>query len=340
MRILVTGGTGFVGARSVAELVRAGHDVRLLVRSPEKIASALKPFGIDEIDHVAGDIRDSESVERALRGQEAVLHAAAMFSYDVRQGARIRETNAEGARNVLGTAARLGLNPIVHVSSTVSLISRKNGRISGDTPVGNPRGAYARSKADSERIARELQNAGAPVAITYPGLVLGPDPHFGEASQLVASVLKGQMRIAPAGGGFMVDVGDVARVHAAVIEGRKAPRRFIVPGEYLSTPDLVDTLRNITGRRIKVTPAPAFVLLPLGRLADLAQRILPFRMPVGYEVIWAATRGVRADDKPAREKLGVVPGPLRDALVATIRLLVEQGRITPAQAGAVAAANR
>jgi dihydroflavonol-4-reductase len=337
MRILVTGGTGFVGARSVAELVRAGHEVRLLVRSPERITPALKPFGIESIDRVVGDIRDVESIDRALRGQEAVLHAAAMFSYDVRQGKRIRETNAAGARNILGAAARRGLDPIVHVSSIVALISDDTRWISGDGPVGNPRGPYAQSKADSERVARELQASGAPIVITYPGLVLGPDPHFGEAGQLLAGILKGQLRIAPAGGGFMVDVGDVARVHAAVMAGGKVSRRYIVPGEYRSTPELVGLLGQITGRRLRVTPAPAFVLLPLGRMADLAQRVLPFRMPVGYEMIWSATRAVRADDGPAREELGVVPGPQRDVLVATIRLLLEQGRITPTQAGAVAA---
>jgi nucleoside-diphosphate-sugar epimerase len=77
----------------------------------------------------------------------------------------------------------------VHVSSYSALLPRRSERpLDGDSPVGAPPVPYAASKAASERIARDLQERGAPVAITYPGMVWGPqDPHLGETSQVAHS---------------------------------------------------------------------------------------------------------------------------------------------------------
>lgn len=70
MRVLVTGGTGFIGSHAVAALHSAGHDIRLLVRSPDRIAPALAPHGIGQPEHVIGDITDADSVRRAVDGCE------------------------------------------------------------------------------------------------------------------------------------------------------------------------------------------------------------------------------------------------------------------------------
>ena len=91
MRIFVTGGTGFVGSHTVAELVRNGHDVRLLVRSPDRISSALKPHGLGEQDYAIGDVTDAASVEKGMEGCDAVLHAASIYSLDVREAKHLQE---------------------------------------------------------------------------------------------------------------------------------------------------------------------------------------------------------------------------------------------------------
>jgi dihydroflavonol-4-reductase len=120
MRVLVTGGTGFVGSHSVAALVRSGHEVRLLVRSPQRIAPALEPVGVHEVDSADGDVTDPVSVERAMEGCQAVLHAASVYSFRRRDAKLMEETNARGTDLVLATAQRLGLDPIVYVSSYAS----------------------------------------------------------------------------------------------------------------------------------------------------------------------------------------------------------------------------
>ena len=82
MRVAVTGGTGFVGSHTVAGFVRAGHDVRVLARTPSKLAIALGPLGVDadRVEIVEGDVTSPEDVRRLLDGADACLHAAAVVA--------------------------------------------------------------------------------------------------------------------------------------------------------------------------------------------------------------------------------------------------------------------
>jgi NAD(P)-dependent dehydrogenase (short-subunit alcohol dehydrogenase family) len=148
MRVAVTGGTGFVGSHSVNALVEEGHEVTLLARDRDRAARALTSLGVASAcyDVVLGD-RDAETMHRV---------------------------NIDGTRAVLTAAAERGLAPIVHVSSCVALLP--NDKLSLSTPVGEPHGPYARSKAQAETIARELQEQGVPVVITYPRVGVRPTP--------------------------------------------------------------------------------------------------------------------------------------------------------------------
>ncbi|HCP62170.1 MAG TPA: hypothetical protein DIU14_06855, partial [Actinobacteria bacterium] len=127
MRILVTGGTGLVGSHAVAALIERGHDLRLLVRSPASIGPAFDPLGLSHPEHVTGDVTNAASVDAAMEGCDAVLHAAAVYSLDSRDAERIRRTNVPGARTVLGAAAARGLDPIVYISSFTAFFP-PNGR--------------------------------------------------------------------------------------------------------------------------------------------------------------------------------------------------------------------
>src|SRR5215469_8637636 len=101
MRVLITGGTGFVGSHTVAAVVRAGHDVRLLVRRPERVDAALAPHGIREADTVTGDVLDAVSVRAAVKGCDAIIHAAALYSMDPREAEKTLATNARATEIVL-----------------------------------------------------------------------------------------------------------------------------------------------------------------------------------------------------------------------------------------------
>ena len=167
MKVLVTGGTGYVGAHIVAALIRDGHDVRMLVRRAEQVPISLEPLDVSVDDIVVGDVLDADVVAAALDGMDAVVHAAAVFSLDARRATEITRTNLRATELVVGGAVERGLDPIVHISSTVALTCRDGG--GPDLPLGDVDLPYAKSKRESEVQVRALQSIGAPVVSVYPG---------------------------------------------------------------------------------------------------------------------------------------------------------------------------
>ena len=173
MRVMVTGGTGFVGYHTVLALLGAGHEVSLLVRSIDKM---LNLFGEDTIEHYTrGDIGDRDAIERAMDGCDAVIHAAAMVSTSAKDAERVFRGNFEGAQNVIGMALDKGIGSIIHVSSVTALFNPKAKVLDENSPPGSAQNAYGRSKVACEEYVRELQAQGAPIYISYPATVIGPD---------------------------------------------------------------------------------------------------------------------------------------------------------------------
>ena len=338
MLVLVTGGTGYVGSHSIAALAGAGHRVRVLARSPERIPAALGPLGVDGVETAIGDVTEPAAVERALEGCDAVVHAASVFSLDNRRASELNSVNVRGTEIVLGTAHRLGLDPIVHVSSEVALLPPGDGEVlTPDSPVKRAPWPYCRSKADSELVAREFQTAGAPVVSVMPAAMWGPhDPHLGEGAMLASNVLRNRYPVVMAGGMQIADVRDVAAALAAVLQSGRGPRSYTVTGHYVTMPDIIRTLGDLTGRRIRFVTFPAGFLAAFGRLADLAQRRLRPRLPWSAESIWIMNCDAHCDDSKTRDELQLEPRPLRETFADTVRWLVEAGHLAPRKAGRLA----
>ena len=337
MRVLVTGGSGYLGGHTVAALLRAGgKDVRVFARSPDRVRTALDPLGVEVKDVVVGDVTDDDAVEAAIDGCEAVVHAASVYSLDPRDAAEIGRTNARGTKAVLHAAGRAGLDPIVYVSSYVSFLPA-TGVLTDESHVGDPPWPYARSKAYSEAIARLAQTDGTPVTIVSPTSVWGPDdPSCGESCLLLAVLLRNRAPFRIPGSLPITDVRYVAAALAAAVEPGKGPRRYLIGGHDTTWRDLIATLRRLTGRTLPTIPTPKPVALGTARVFDGIQRIVPGRAPFGFEAIAIGTQDVRTDDSRARAELGVEPIPLEETLIDMIRWMVRAGRIPPRSAGRLA----
>jgi dihydroflavonol-4-reductase len=333
MRVLVTGGTGYVGSHAAAALVRSGHEVRLLVRSPARVATSLGPLGVSVPDVAVGDITDAGSIDAALTGCDAVVHAASVYSLDPRDAPTIAGTNVRGTETVLGAARRAGVDPIVYVSSYVGLLPSAD-VLGPESPVGHPTPPYARSKADSEVVARRHQEQGAPVVSVYPGSVWGPhDPYCGESCRLLSGILRNRLPFSISGGLPIADVRYVASVLAAAVGPGLGPRRFMVGGHDTRWKELFALLRRLTGRRLPAMPTPRPVAMGFGRLMDGVQRILPGKAPLAFEAVYIATQDPKTDDSRTAAELGVQPPPSEETLTDMIRWMVEAGRITTKAAG-------
>jgi dihydroflavonol-4-reductase len=339
MLITVTGGTGFIGAHSIAALLGDGHRVRMFVRDAALVPKALAPLGIDPgvVDVHVGDVTDEASVRHALRDTDGVLHAASVFSFDSRDRRRMRAVNATGTGIVLDAARASGASRVVYVSSVGALMPSRRRPLTPDSPVGKPKEVYLASKAAAEVIARQHQEAGEPVAITYPPAVLGPhDPHVGDQTARLRNVLRGLMPLWPMGGFPVGDVRDTARLHATLFSPQAPDRgRFFGPSYYLRTRDIVNTLRQVTGRALPTVYLPAAAMFPVGLLAGLVQRVWPYHIPAEYGALYTCFCATKVADE-ARAPFGIAPRPAAETMTDTVRWLHQSGLVSDNQAGVLA----
>ncbi len=340
MLVCVTGGTGHVGSHSVAALVRAGCEVRLLVRDAAKVDRALGPLGIDPgaVQVRVGDVCDRAAVADAVRGADGLLHAASVYSFDSRRAREMRRVNVTGTEVVLDEAVRAGVRRMVHVSSVAALFPSRGRALDAGTPIGRPRDVYAATKAAAEEVALRHREAGAPLTISCPPALLGPyDPHRGDQATRLRDTLRGLMPMWPRGGFPMGDVRDTAALHALALTGcRTAHRRVFGPGRHVSTRQYVETLRAVTGRRLPAVFLPGSAVLPVGRAADVLQRVWPWRIPAAYGAVYTCVCDARvASDAPT---LGIPARTLRQSLGDTVRWMHSTGELTARQAGAAVAA--
>ncbi len=326
MRVMVTGSTGFVGFHTVMALLDAGHEVCLGVRNPEKMRRVFKPFGIEGLDYVEGQITDEVAVNKALDDCDAVVHSAAMVNLDAKQADFVRRTNVRGTELVVGGAVERGIESIVYVSSITALFTPGFERLTEDSPLGRSSNGYGQSKVESEIYVRKLQEQGASIAITYPTSILGPDdPGFTEPNRGLAHFLN-FMFYETSSGYQMVDVRDLAEIQVQLLE-LGSSGRYVVGGHYLPWKELADLLEEITAQRLVRANSPRWVMKASGFLGDMVKKYVSFDLPMTTEAVTYATDWVVADSSRVEEELGFEFRDLRETLIDTIRWLYRAGYI-------------
>jgi nucleoside-diphosphate-sugar epimerase len=323
MRILITGGTGFVGGWTAKAIADAGHSIRFLVRTPAKLETSVAKLGVDVSDFAVADITNRMAVRDALQGCDAVVHSAALVATDPRKTTEMLTTNMQGAQNVLGQAVELGLDPIVHVSSFTALFHPGLETMTADLPVVGGADGYGTSKAQVEIYARGLQDAGAPVNITYPGMVIGPPvgDQFGEAGDGVKAAL--QMHAIPgrSAAWLIVDVRDLAALHAALLEPGRGPRRYTAGGHRVPATELANLLGQVAETPMVAVPIPDTALRVAGAVLDRAGRFLPFETPFTWAGMQYYTQMPASDDSPSERELGITYRDPRETMADTFEAL-------------------
>ncbi|MFC4592156.1 NAD-dependent epimerase/dehydratase family protein [Sphaerisporangium corydalis] len=336
MRVVITGASGFVGCHAVAALQAAGHEPVLLIRDPEKTARVLASVGVTETPEThKADIRDARAVRACLERGEAVLHAAAEIGITGR-GGDLAGTNVTGLRNVLGQAAELGLDPIVHVSTTTVFIPPRGPVITADGPLSSPRTEYGRTKVDGERYARALQDDGHPVTIVYPPGVIGP--HQPKLDSMVEGLRGGLVQGWPitTGGAGLMDVRDLAVALTRCLEPGKGARRFLLGGHFLRWAELADVCDEVTGRRCRRYPAPAALLRAAAAVLDTVKKVRPVDYPLTRDAVDIMVTTVPADDAETMDALALRLRPVQESVADTLRWLAEAGHIAPRYIGRLA----
>ena len=337
MRVLVTGATGFVGSHTAAAIAAAGHELRLLVRDRAKAKRVLAVHGLGAVDLALGDVTEPASVAAALEGCDAAVHAAAVVALEAHRAEEARHTNARGVEVVLGEAARRGLRSIVYVSSAAALCVPGGPPIHADAPIAEANSPYARSKAEGERFARGLLEAGAPIRVSYPVGVIGPDdPGLSETNHMLQVLVRDFVPLTTSGVS-VVDVRDLARVHAALLDDRVAPGRYVASGHFLPWREVAGLIERLTGRKLRKVRLPGGLLRAAGRVGDAVKRFAPFDFPLTYEAMTFATRWPGADGSTTSALTGVEPRDAAESFADSLRWLAAAGHLRPEQVGRLAA---
>ena len=333
MRVLVTGGAGFVGRATVRALVEAGHRVRIVSRDAWPSGSLFEKLGVEV---VVGDAQARPIIDLALRDMDALVQAAATYRYDRAAGPAMAN-NASLARTILEAARDAGTSKVVDISSLV-VFELGHSPVSEDTPLASARSQgwadpYLRSKVESELVGRELEAAGLPRVTIHPGTVVGPeDTAMGTSSAFITSLLRGGAAVdsrAP-----WVDVRDVARGIVLALD-QPAGSRFCLTSGVVRHRAVAAMIDEATGIRRRRTYLGSSVVRFLARLNDVAGgRLSP--LPHRDSIEWLLDNAEAVDTTRATRDLGLAFRPLRETVTDAIRWWAEHDAIERRLAGKLA----
>jgi dihydroflavonol-4-reductase len=307
---LVTGASGFLGWHVARLLIERGYSVRALARPGSRVADL-------PVEIATGDLRDRDSLERAVAGCGLVYHVAADYRLWAKNPRELYDSNVEGTRHLLAASQQAGVERIVY-TSTVGCIGVPHDSIGDETtPVSlaDMAGDYKRSKFLAEQVALEFARAGLPVVIVNPTAPIGDhDVKPTPTGKIVLDFLNGDMPAFIDTGLNVVDVRDTAAGHLLACEHGRPGERYILGSENLTLAQILQKLAAITGRKAPTMKLPYAVAYAAGVCSTAWAGVTgrPPRVPLA--AVRMARKKMWVTHEKARRELGFEPGPAEAAL--------------------------
>ncbi len=328
MKVFVTGGTGFVGAHLVRQLVDLGHEVVCLARDSSRLDNLL---GLP-VKVVRGDLRQLGALRFALKDCRTVYHCAADYRLWARNPADLYANNLGGTQNILSASYDVGVERVVYTSTVGCLGLRADGRPSCEsTPVAYADliGAYKRSKFQAEREAEKWAQKGLPVVIVNPSTPIGeldikPTP----TGKIIVDFLRGRMFAFMETGLNLVDVRDVAAGHILAAEKGIRGDKYILGNRNMTLKEIFDLLSRLTGIPSPRFRIPITVAAIYARLENFWSIRVRNREPqVPLEAVKMARQKMWFDSSKAVRELGLPQSPIENALERAVHWFKESGHV-------------
>ncbi len=334
--VLVTGGSGFIGAHCIVQLLNAGYQVRTTVRSLKReaeVRAMIKTGGVEgggALSFAAAELMSEAGWPEAVAGCEYVLHVASPFPPDApKHEDELIIPARDGALRVLRAARAAGVKRVVLTSSFAAI---GYGRNPPDRPyteedwtdLNGPISAYAKSKTLAERAAWDFvtrEGGTLELSVINPvgvfGPVLGPD--YASSIQLLKRMLEGRIPGSPRLAYNIVDVRDVADIHlrAMTTPAAKGERFLAVAGDCMTVREMAQVLRTRLGEaasRVPTRELPDWLVRVTGLFDSSIAQLVPNLGKIRP-----------ASNEKARRLLGWTPRSNEEALVATAESLIQLG---------------
>lgn len=328
MKVLITGGAGFLGTKLTEAFLKRGDEVRWLVRH-QREESLLPKGGV--LTQCVGDLDNLESLRKACEGVDWVVHAAGLISYNPQKAELMRKTNVEGTKAVAEAALRAKLKRFLHVSSTAAIGVSYDPQVpmNEESPFNaRPLGlAYFDTKFDAEQEVLRLVPQGLDAVIVNPGSLLGPGDTRRYEKGYAGLIYKYKPPFLFHGGINFVDVDDVVRGIFLALEKGKTGERYILGGENLDFGAMIVRVNTILGR-----PSPK-KYVPVGLMGALSVGLRGLNM-LGVDLHFTPelVRQVCSwylfvDSSKAKHELGWEPHRIDRSIASTIEWLKQIGRI-------------
>jgi len=329
--ILVTGGTGLLGAQLLFDLTKAGKKVRALKRSTSNVHTVNLIFKDhpklqQQIEWMEGDITDTFSVDESLKDIEEVYHCAAMVSFQPGIFNQIMKVNAEGTANMVNYSLAHGVKKFCHVSSVAALGRTEEKNIVDENifwKTSTKNSVYAISKYAAEREVWRGIEEGLNAVIVCPTIILGQGDWKSGSSQIFSQINKGLKFYTKGVSGF-VDAADVTHCMISLMDKNIFGQRFIVSGENICWKDFLTDVANSIGKK----PPSIYATKMLSEFAWRADALK--RMLTGYKSLITKETARQGhlqsfySNEKIKKALNFDFGPIKTAIEKTARLFLEQ----------------
>ncbi|MFK2904435.1 NAD-dependent epimerase/dehydratase family protein [Dyella ginsengisoli] len=319
--VFLTGAGGFLGGHLLRELVAAGHGVRALSRRPETDAAITALGGTP----VRGNLADTDALQRALDGCEAVFHAAADTSMWRPHAAAQIATNVTGTERLLRATERAGVSAFMHTSSVSAYSHLIHGTMTEATPQrgGESWVSYERSKYLGEQAVR---TSALPWIVFNPSHILGPGDRHNWA-RLIRLIDAQKLPGIPPGIGAFADVREIARAQVRAWQRGRFGEAYLLGGEPASFVDFVHRVGAVLGRRTPRGATPAWALMAYARVLDGVSRLTRREPDVTPEGAALTSHRLHVDSSKARRELDYVETPLDALLADTLAWMRAEGML-------------
>ncbi|WP_394766320.1 hopanoid-associated sugar epimerase [uncultured Paludibaculum sp.] len=300
---LVTGASGFLGWHVANGLAGKGIPVRAMARKPEAVRGL-------NAEVVSGDLRDVESLRRAVAGCGLVFHVAADYRLWVRHPQEMYDSNVTGTRNLLEAARTAGVERVVYTSTVGCIGFLPDGLGDESTPVclDDMTGHYKRSKFLAEQEALRFAREGFPVVIVNPTAPVGDhDVKPTPTGQTIVDFLTGRMPAFVDTGLNIVDARETAEGHWLACEKGKPGERYILGSENLTLEQILGKLAAISGKAAPKTRIPWLVALLAGAFSTAWANVSGVAPRVPLDAVRMARKKMWVSCSKAERELGFRP---------------------------------